>query len=74
MILGVMSIVSCGVLGPIAWVMGRRLRADAEAAGVPEPGLAKAGRICGMVGTALLVLQVAWGIFVITLLLGGGLG
>jgi hypothetical protein len=34
--------------------MGRNLKAEAEAAGYPEPGNAKAGRICGLIATVIL--------------------
>jgi hypothetical protein len=72
MILGILSIVSCGLLGPVAWVLGRRLRADASSAGYAEPGQGKAGRICGMVGTALLILQAAWIVFFFAFVFGSG--
>jgi len=56
--LGICSLVLCALLGPIAWAMGndeiRRIRmgltpADAETA-------TAAGRICGIVATAILFL------------------
>ena len=38
--------------------MGNSLRNDAHLAGWAEPGLGKAGRICGIVGTVLMVVFV----------------
>jgi len=58
MIFGILSLVVCGLLGPVAWVMGNGLKAKAEAAGYPEPGNAKAGRICGMVASVLMIVGI----------------
>lgn len=61
MVLGILSLVGCAILGPVAWVMGNGVKRDAEGAGYPEPGNSKAGRICGIVGTCLAVVGiVAW--------------
>jgi hypothetical protein len=53
--------VVCGVLGPFAWNMGNRALREMDA----NPGVVyrnrgniTAGRICGMIGCALMVLQV----------------
>ena len=54
MVLGILALVLCGpILGPTAWIMGNSLKKDAIAAGYPEPGNGKAGRVCGIVATAL---------------------
>ena len=59
LILGILGLVLCGpILGPIAWYQGNSLRRDATAAGYPEPGNAKAGRICGMIGTIMSLLGI----------------
>jgi hypothetical protein len=55
-VLGILGLVVCGPLGTVAFVMGRNLKAEAEAAGYPEPGNAKAGRICGLIATIILAL------------------
>ncbi len=60
MILGILSLVCCGILGPIAWVQGNGIKGEAESAGWPEPGNSKAGRICGIVSTCLLAVGVAF--------------
>ena len=63
LVLGILSLVVCGVLGPIAWSMGNTALREMDA----EPnvvwnnrGNVTAGRICGMIGTAFLVLGIAW--------------
>jgi hypothetical protein len=57
--LGILSIVICTPLGIFAWVMGNR-DLDAIRRGEMDregEGLTQAGKICGIVGTVLLVLQ-----------------
>jgi hypothetical protein len=74
LVIGILSLavgVLCGVgflLGPVAWVMGNNLKSEAEAAGFPEPGNGKAGRICGIIGTALMVVGIV--LFVLFLMVG----
>jgi len=62
LVLGIVGVVCCNILGPVAWFMGNQeLKAIREgrspAAG---EGLAKAGMILGIVGTVLLVLAILW--------------
>ena len=59
--LGILSLVVCGLLGPFAWNMGNKALREIDA----NPGVVyrnrgniTAGRLCGMIGCALLVLQV----------------
>jgi uncharacterized membrane protein YjgN (DUF898 family) len=61
LVLGILSLVLCGVLGPFAWSMGSKALREIEA----NPSVqwsnrsnVTAGRICGIIGTVLLVLQV----------------
>jgi predicted Zn finger-like uncharacterized protein len=58
LVLGILSLVVCGLLGPVAWIMGnadlnemRLGRMDAEGKGVTN-----AGRICGMISTILILI------------------
>lgn len=62
LVLGVLSIVCCGLLGPAAWYIGaQELKAIAAGTSSREgEGLARAGKILGIVGTALLVLGALW--------------
>ena len=62
--LGILSIVVCGVFGPFAWIMGSQ-DLVAMRAGRMDPegqGMTEAGRICGMIGTLLLLLPLVVGL------------
>jgi hypothetical protein len=61
-IVGALGLLCCitGVCSPIALVMGYSVKKEAEAAGWPEPGNNKAGRIVGIVGTVVFVLWLGW--------------
>lgn len=70
LVLGILGIVCCGVLAPIAWYLGKQ-ELDAIRRGELPPageGSAKAGMILGIIGTILLGLGILW------LLLLGGIG
>ena len=57
--LGILSIVICGLLGPVAWVMGNNDLA-AMRAGRMDPsgeGLTQAGRILGIISSIMLILS-----------------
>jgi hypothetical protein len=60
LVLGILSLVVCGLLGPFAWVMGNNAIAeiDQNPAAYTNRGAVQAGRICGIVGTCLLILSV----------------
>ncbi len=62
LVLGIVGIVMCQVVGPVAWVMGNRALAeiDAEPGRWSNRGNVAAGRICGIVATVLLALYVAF--------------
>jgi hypothetical protein len=59
LVLGILSIVVCTVLGPIAWSMGNEelRRIDAGQTSGFARGNVTAGRVCGIVGTVLLLLS-----------------
>jgi hypothetical protein len=62
LILGILGVLCCGLLAPIAWYIGNQeLQAIREmrspAAG---EGLATAGKILGIIGTALLGVAILW--------------
>ena len=68
LVLGILSIVVCGVLGPFAWSMGTKAMREMDAnPQVPysNRGNVNAGRICGIVGTVLMVLGILGFILVI---------
>ncbi|MGH9379408.1 MAG: DUF4190 domain-containing protein [Thermoanaerobaculia bacterium] len=65
LVLGILSIVCCGLLGPVAWVMGNG-ELKAIAAGTSPSSnetMAKIGKILGIIGTVLLVLSLVWVFF-----------
>ncbi len=58
LVLGILGLIFCQVFSPFAWIMGK---GDMEKidAGRMDPegrGMTQAGMICGIVGTAILVL------------------
>ena len=58
--LGILSLVICQILGPIAWAMGNEERRRIALGQTPPDGdgVTNAGRICGIIGTALLGLGI----------------
>jgi hypothetical protein len=58
LVLGILSLVICGILGPIAWSMGNNIKKEAAAMGRDEPSNSKGGRICGIIATCLMALGV----------------
>lgn len=63
LVFGIVSIAACHIFGPIAWVMGNNdMRAIREGRMDPEgEGLTNAGRICGIIGTVMLILGLCVG-------------
>jgi mannose/fructose/N-acetylgalactosamine-specific phosphotransferase system component IIC len=72
LVLGILGIVCCGFVAPVAWYLGQNeLRAILEGrASTAGEGMATAGKILGMIGTALLVLGLIVGLLW-TLFFGG---
>jgi hypothetical protein len=63
LVLGILSLVVCGILGPFAWNMGNKAMREMDA----NPGVVyrnrgniTAGRICGMIATILIIVGVAF--------------
>ncbi|MEO8706487.1 MAG: hypothetical protein ABI867_41060 [Kofleriaceae bacterium] len=58
--LGILSIVVCTVMGPIAWAMGNEelRRIDCGQAPPEQRGSVSAGRICGIISSVMLMLSV----------------
>ena len=61
LVLGILSLVICGLLGPIAWVKGNKAKREMDS----QPGVQwsnrgsiTAGRICGMIASILLIVGV----------------
>ena len=68
LVLGILSIVICGILGPVAWVMGNNGMTLINSGGGDQAqrGNVNAGRICGIIGT------VFWAIAIIANVVFGG--
>ncbi len=68
--LGILGLVTCGILGIIAWIMGNDDLRKMDT-GIMDPGgrdLTQAGKICGMVATFLLMIPL--GIIFVVLIAG----
>lgn len=70
LILGILSIVICQILGPFAWVMGRKALAEIDGSGrtYTNRTMVQAGMICGIIGSVLLILGIAYIVIVIVFL------
>jgi hypothetical protein len=70
LVLGILSLVVCQILGPIAWVMGNNELAGIDAGRRPPQnrGTAQAGRILGIISTVLMIIGV---VFLFVLLIIG---
>jgi len=57
LVLGILSLVLCQILGPIAWVMGNNAKRDIDAnpGRYSNAGNVTAGRICGIIGSVILI-------------------
>ena len=62
LVLGILSLVVCQILGPIAWVMGNNELAGIDAGRRPSQnrGTAQAGRILGIISTVLMIIGVVF--------------
>lgn len=58
LVLGILSLVVCSVMGPIAWSMGNEelRRIDAGHTSPVGRGSVTAGRICGIISTSMLLI------------------
>lgn len=71
LVLGILSVVLCQVLGPFAWVMGKKTVEEIDASGgaIGGRGAANAGYVLGIVATVLLGLS----LLVLVALIGFGI-
>lgn len=62
LILGILGIICCGLMAPVAWYIGNQeLKAiQSGTAPVAGQGLATAGKILGMIGSIILVFSIFW--------------
>jgi hypothetical protein len=70
LVLGILSCVCCPILGPVAFFIGRQAMAEIDGSGgtLSGRGLAQAGFILGIIGSAFLVLAVLYWVVVILIL------
>lgn len=70
LVLGVLSMLCCGALGPIAWVMGKRALDQIELSGGTIGGRSQVlvGYIIGIIGTLMMVVTAC--IFLLVLIGG----
>ncbi len=62
LIVGIVGVVCCGLAAPFAWYLGNKELQQIAAGLAPAAGqgAAQAGKILGMIGSALLILGVIW--------------
>ena len=60
LVFGILGFVVCPFFGVAAWVMGNKDLEEMDAGGMDQTGrdFTKVGRICGIIATILLLLQV----------------
>ncbi|GAB4582726.1 DUF4190 domain-containing protein [Nocardia sp. IFM 10818] len=70
LLLGVLSVFCCGILGPVAWVLGRRALNEIEASGGEYGGRVQVvvGYVLGIVGTIFMIIM---GTLFLLMALGG---
>ena len=62
LVIGVLGIICCGLLAPIAWYMANEELKNIDAGRVAESnrGMAQVAKILGIIGTILLALGLLW--------------
>ncbi|WP_067852266.1 DNA translocase FtsK 4TM domain-containing protein [Nocardia shimofusensis] len=75
LVLGILGLVLCQLCAPFAWFMGKRVLDEIDASGgaIGGQGSAKAGYICGIIGTILLLLYVLAIVLMVVLVLIGAI-
>ena len=74
LVFGILSLVVCGFLGPVAWGMGNKAMREIDAnpqVTYTNRGNVSAGRICGIIGTVFLALGA---VFVVLAILAAAAG
>ncbi|WP_405160160.1 DUF4190 domain-containing protein [Nocardia sp. NBC_01499] len=59
LILGILSLVFCQIIGPVAWVMGKRALNEIDASGGALGGRSNVmvGYICGIIASVLIIIS-----------------
>ncbi len=71
MILGILSLVLCALIGPVAWYIGAKAREEIKTGGfdASAQGMATAGWVMGIIGTVICIF---YGVFLLISLAAGG--
>jgi hypothetical protein len=69
LVLGILGVLVCGLVAPFAWRIGKRTvnEIDASHGQLGGRGTAQAGYVLGIIGTALLLLGLLFGLLVMVL-------
>ncbi len=72
LVYGILSLVVCGLLGPVAWSMGNEelRRIDRGEVDPSTRGNVTAGRVCGMISSILLIITGVMVLFLLVLAAG----
>lgn len=72
LVLGIVSLVLCQLLGPVAWIMGKGDLAKMDQGQMDREGrgLTQAGMICGIVATVLMLVSIVIGLLMLVLGVG----
>jgi hypothetical protein len=66
LVFGILSLVCCGLFGPFAWAQGNTALREIDSTPnvYGNRGTVNAGRICGIIGSVFLVIQIIYVIVV----------
>lgn len=72
LVLGILGLILCGILAPVAWWLGAAELRDIKAGLAPQSGqgLATAGMVLGIIGTVFLALGCCSAVFYVLFWLG----
>ena len=75
LILGILGLLLCQLLGPVAWVMGKKALNEIDASGgaIGGRGSVQAGYICGIIASVLLILSILFVVVMVILAASGAL-
>lgn len=73
LVLGILSLVVCGLMGPFAWSMGTKAlrEIDANPGRYSNRSSVNAGRICGMIASILIIVAIVFYAFIIVIAFAG---
>lgn len=74
LVLGILGLLCCGFLAPVAWILGQKSVREIDASGgaLAGRGEAKAGQVLGIIGTVIMVLVVIWIVVSVVIAINSG--